>query len=132
MKLQIKLIKSLATGEIICVNAGHEYPAIKRKGGKYELLLSDNCPPLAAMEDTEYPEMTVKLEAGDSLFLYTDGVPEAKSADGTRYGTDKMTEVLSETDGGLNMLLTTLKEDIDRFDDITMLGINYYGSADHA
>ncbi|MBO6231896.1 MAG: SpoIIE family protein phosphatase [Ruminiclostridium sp.] len=128
-------ILSISSGELICANAGHEYPALKRKDGKFELLEEDNCPPLAAMEDLEFDDMVLMLNEGDALFLYTDGVPEAKNAEGERFGLEKMIDVLNDNIG--NDLVTTLsvmkKEiddfngDKDPFDDVTMMGLKYFG-----
>lgn len=128
-------ILTLSSGEMHCVNAGHEYPAIKRANGKFELLVGDNCPPLAAMENIDFIEETITLSKGDCLFLYTDGVPEAKNADGARFGTDKMLEVLNDhKEGDMVATLTDLKKEIDDFtgimdpfDDVTMMGLRYNG-----
>ena len=104
-------------------------------GGKYELIISDHCPPLASMEDLEYEDETIMLEPGDSLFLYTDGVTEAKNSLGKHLGTKKMLEILNAApDLAPHELLTGLKDLIDdfargtdTFDDITMMCINYLG-----
>lgn len=109
-------ILTLSTGQLICANAGHEYPAIRHKDGKYELIISDHCPPLAAIEDIEYEDETIDLLPGDSLFLYTDGVPEAKNAQGKHLGTTKMLEILNAApDLAPYDLLTGLKDLINDF-----------------
>lgn len=128
-------VLTISTGELISSNAGHEYPALCRKDGSYELIKCDNMPPLATVEDIGYIDETIRLKPGDKLFLYTDGVPDAKSSDGTRFGTDKMIEILNR-DRSLSPeeTLKALKSDIDEFtgnldpfDDITMLGFKYKG-----
>ena len=78
-----------------------------------------------------YREYTLELRAGDTLFVYTDGVPEATDADNAMYGTGRMLEVLNrERDASPEMLLQAVKRDITlfsgdvtQFDDITMLAI---------
>lgn len=128
-------ILTISTGELISVNAGHEYPAIKRKDGSYTVLEGVNDPPVAAMEDMQYDELTLTLNPGDSLFLYTDGVPEAKSSDGKRFGLDAMVEALdegSELSAAETVMLVKHKIDAfagkgDPFDDITMMCLNYFG-----
>ena len=122
-------ILEISTGTLTVCNAGHEYPVLRRSGGDYELVESDNLPPLATMEEMEYEDVTITLNAGDELFLYTDGVPEAKSSSGKRFGTDKMLEVLNGSkDTSIKDQLKNLKSEIDSFtgggdpfDDITML-----------
>ena len=124
----------ISTGKLTYSNAGHEYPAIKRAGGQYELIVGDNDPPIAAMEDMLYEDTKTVLEPGESLFLYTDGVPEAKSAEGKRFGTDRMLEILNaNADKTAEELLKTLKNEVDMFsgddlfDDVTMMCLNYFG-----
>ena len=124
-------ILTLSTGKLISANAGHEYPALRRKGGDYELIVSDHQPPLAAIENIEYYDETVILNDGDELFLYTDGVPEAKAPDGTRFGIPRMTAALNRNKVMQpDRLLADLKEEIDRFtgdndlfDDVTMMSV---------
>lgn len=124
-----------STGELLYANAGHEYPVFRRKDCDFALIESENCPPLAIDSSITYTCYMEVLEKGDSLFLYTDGVPEAKGADHTRYGTDRMLDVLNRNkDCEPDELIKALKADIDefvgdtdQFDDITMMGLNYKG-----
>ena len=74
-------------------------------------------------------------KAGDELFLYTDGVPDAKNASGERFGTDRMIETLNkyksksteELIKSLKSEIDTFRGEVDPFDDITMLGVKYFG-----
>ena len=126
-------VLTLSTGNLICANAGHEYPVLKRNGKNFTLLVSDHCPPLAAMEDLQFENRTIQLQAGDELFLYTDGVTEAKSVSGERFGMDRMIETLNNNkELSPKKLLKKIKQEIDTFtggcdpfDDITMLGLRY-------
>ncbi|MBO6107795.1 MAG: SpoIIE family protein phosphatase [Eubacterium sp.] len=128
-------IMTVSTGEVISSNAGHEYPAISRSGGAYELIKTDNMPPLATMEGLEYVDERFRLGPGDKLFLYTDGVPEAKSSDGSRYTIERMIGLLNR-DIALSPdeVIKDMKNDIDNyvgdtepFDDITMMSISVSG-----
>ena len=128
-------VLELTSGNLICCNAGHEYPALKRAGGEYVLLEADNFPPLATMEDMEYEDEMITLAPGDSIFLYTDGVPEAKNAAGKRFGTDRMIAELNRNkELSPKELLTVMKKQVDDFtgemdpfDDVTMLCVDYFG-----
>lgn len=128
-------ILTLSTGELIYSNAGHEYPAVRHGNEKFKLIEGDNCPPLGAMEGLEFFDETINLDLNDALFLYTDGVPEAKSESGERFGLDRMLEFLNEySDAGLVPTLTDMKKSIDDFngnkdpfDDVTMMGLKYFG-----
>ena len=128
----------LRTGEIQYVNAGHEYPAIGKPGEGFEVIKGENCPPLGAMEDMEFIDESVTLVPGGKLFLYTDGVPEAKNSEGARFGMDAMTVSLNKSlDNSAAELVhnvgTDVNEfvgDLDPFDDITMMCVNYLGRSD--
>ena len=128
-------ILTLSDGTLISSNAGHDFPAILRGSGDYIITTEDNMPPLATVEDLEYTDDTIQLEKGDRLFLYTDGVPEAKSEEGERFGLERMMDVLNR-DKSLSpeQLLTMMKHEIDTFtgdiapfDDITMMSVRYDG-----
>ena len=126
-------ILDLKTGLMRCANAGHEYPVLMRAGGDYELLKDRHGLVLGAMEGIRMKEYEIRLESGDRLFIYTDGVPEAFSEDKRQYGTDRITQQLNALKGGSQkQILTGMLEDIRRFagdeeqfDDITMLGMTY-------
>lgn len=124
-------IYEISTGRLVAANAGHEYPAIRRADGSFELFKDKHGFVLAGMENTRYQEYELQLDPGDTLFVYTDGVTEATDAETVLYGTDRMLEALNrQGDCGPKELLSALKADIDRFvgkapqfDDITMLGL---------
>ncbi len=126
-------ILNLKTGQMCCANAGHEYPAIKRAGGSYELLKDKHSLALAAMPMTKAIEYEIQLEPGDRIFVYTDGVAEALNENTEQYGTDRMLETLnSTTDLSITQTLPVLSESLenfkgkaDQFDDITMLGFEF-------
>ena len=124
-------ILEIYTGKLACANAGHEYPAIMRKGGSFELYKDKHGFVLAGMEGSKYREYELVLSAGDRLFVYTDGVAEATDSNNNLYGTDRMIDALNNAkDLSSRELLESLHKDIDsfvgladQFDDITMLSI---------
>lgn len=126
-------ILEISTGKMWCANAGHEYPAIMRKNGNFELYRDKHGFVLAGMENVRYREYELELKAGDRLFVYTDGVPEATDSSNTLYGTDRMLCALNQAkDGSCSQLLDALHRDVDafvgeadQFDDITMLCLEY-------
>ncbi len=128
-------ILDIRTGLVTYVNAGHEYPIISMNESSVEVIEKDNCPPLAAMEDTEFEVETIQMKKGDNLFLYTDGVPEAKATDGSRFGMDRLVETLKRYEGkSPEYIVTNLKNEIDAFqpkddpfDDVTIMSIVWKG-----
>ena len=128
-------ILEISTGKVISANAGHEYPAIKRADGKFELLKSKHSPAVATMEGMKFREVEFTLNRGDILYIYTDGVAEATNAYEELYGTDRMIDALNKkADAPIDEILAEVKKDVDdftgdapQFDDITMLGLRYFG-----
>ena len=128
-------ILDVKTGFVQYCNAGHEYPIIDLHGDKVEVIHNDNCPPLAAMENTEFINESVQLKNGDSLFLYTDGVPEAKSAGGERFGMDKLVEILErnknsspeQTVADVKREVDAFQPENDPFDDVTIMSVVWKG-----
>lgn len=122
-------IYEISTGKLRAANAGHEYPAVKRAGGSFELFRDKHGFVLAGMENARYWEYEMELREGDMLFVYTDGVPEAMDAENRLYGTERMLRALNGApQAGPEELLRLVREDMGRFageapqfDDITML-----------
>ena len=130
-------ILEISSGIIVCANAGHEYPAIYRNGGSFELYKDKHGFVLGGMEGIRYKEYELQLEKGDKLFLYTDGVPEATDSHKELFGTDRMLDALNaKPDGSPQELLkevhdavSAFVQEAEQFDDITMLCLEYKGTA---
>ena len=128
-------IIDLNTGDMRCANAGHEYPMIMRAGEGYSLFKDKHGLALAAMEDVRFSEYEMKLNPGDKLFVYTDGIPEAIDPQEQQYGTDRlMVKLNAMQDAPMTEVLPAVRADVaafagkaEQFDDITMLGFCYYG-----
>lgn len=125
----------LKTGKGTAANAGHEHPVIRRANGKYELVEYKHSPPVATMRKLKFRDHEFELNPGDSLFVYTDGVPEATNSENELYGTDRMLEALNkDADASCEDILKNVSAGIDefvagaeQFDDITMLCFKYFG-----
>lgn len=124
-------IYTISTGEIVASNAGHEYPIVRHGDGSFELMKDRHGFVIGGMPGLKYKDYTFKLEPGDALFLYTDGVPEATDSSGNMFGTDRLLTALNRNP---NCTSTELLEQVDadvksfvgmasQFDDLTMLAI---------
>ena len=128
-------ILDLVTGLMRCANAGHEYPVLMRAGESYELYRDPHSMALAVIPDLTFKDYELRLNPGDRLFVYTDGVPEAINEAEQEYGTDRLVEKLNTVktlpqQNTLNAILQDLNEfkgKADQFDDITMIGFTYLG-----
>lgn len=65
------------TGRLVYCNAGHPTGVIKKADGD-TVLLPANSPLVGAFEGIEYHEDELTIDCGDELFLYTDGLVEAR------------------------------------------------------
>ena len=130
-------ILDLASGVITAVNAGHEYPVLKSGGKGFELLRDKHGFVVGVSPKTKFTEYEIRLAPGDRLFLYTDGVPEAQTADKHMFGMERMVAALNEVpDAPPEQVLAHVRAAVDRFihgakqfDDLTMLCLEYRGSA---
>ena len=110
-------------------NAGHNYPVLQRKNRPCELIEKVHGLFLAGMEFTRYKQDEIKLEPGDRLLLYTDGVTEAHNSENELYGTERLEMIMeSRKDEPGEKLLESILSDIEdyaeetpQFDDITMV-----------
>ena len=87
------------TGEIQYVNAGHNPPYILKANGSVEVLPNSTNICLGVIEDYQYKGETIKLETGDCIVTFTDGVTEACSPSEELYGETRLEELL-RTHGG--------------------------------
>ncbi len=130
-------IIDLSTGHMMCANAGHEYPMIQRGDADYELYEDTHSPLLGLKKKLTLSEYELKLEPGDTIFVYTDGIPEAVNANEEVYGLERLKSALNKNrEASMEGILSTVTEDIEKFttdteqfDDITMLGFRYLGPA---
>lgn len=128
-------VLDLKTGVITASNAGHEYPVIKEAGKDYKLIKDTHGFVIGGIPGMKYTDYEIKLNPGDELFVYTDGVPEATNADKELFGTANMLTALNEKAcGEPKENISTVKASIDafvkdatQFDDITMLNLVYMG-----
>ncbi len=128
-------ILELSTGKLTAANAGHEYPALKRADGSFELFKDKHGLVIGAMPDIRYREYELQLEPGDKLFVYTDGVPEASDAENKMFGTQRMLDALNGApEASPEQLLRQVRRAVDefvkdaqQFDDLTMLCVEYKG-----
>ena len=128
-------ILEISTGKLTAANAGHEFPAIRRKNGHFELYKDKHNFVLGGMEGVPYKEYDLHIAPGDKLFVYTDGVPEATAADGEMFGTERMILALNTCGdkspeailGGIRNAVDTFVGDAEQFDDLTMMCLEYRG-----
>jgi sigma-B regulation protein RsbU (phosphoserine phosphatase) len=121
---------SLKTGELTFVNAGHNPPFVCHTDGAETLKVTPGFV-LGGLEGIKFSEGQTKLQTGEVLFLYTDGLTEASNIDGQMFGKDRVIKALDDDQAqNVQSLVMTLKNDVDsfvgkaeQFDDMTMLAL---------
>jgi sigma-B regulation protein RsbU (phosphoserine phosphatase) len=84
----------ISTGEMRYVNAGHNPPYLVKADGSVEVLPHSNNICMGVTEGFPYQESTLKLERGDMLVTFTDGVTEAENTQKALLGFEHLLELL--------------------------------------
>lgn len=125
-------VLDLPTGHLRYCDAGHDAPFIM-ENGQWKM---ENCEahlPIGVFNDVKYGMQEVSLQPDSTIFLYTDGLTEAKNAERKQFGLERIQSVLNAcTDKAPKEILAEVTQAINGFvkdaeqsDDLTMLAIRY-------
>ncbi|WP_303871003.1 PP2C family protein-serine/threonine phosphatase [Acetobacterium wieringae] len=123
-------IINVKTGVFQWCDAGHDPAIIWKKDGQVEMLTGKKGFVCAGIETAKYKMNESKIEKGDIIYLYTDGIPEANNTKKEFYGLERLqTLVAAKKEHDIKALCADILADVDefadrepQFDDITMLG----------
>lgn len=129
-------VLDLPTGHLRYCNAGHELPIMVRtQNSKAEISNLEAMPnlPVGLFEDFEYEMQTMQMQPGSALFLYTDGLTEARNAKGKLFGRDRVGQMIAEagTTNPKQLVETTIGcwqkfiGETEQSDDLTLLALSY-------
>jgi len=119
-------------GNLDYLNAGHPSPLLLRRGEVTEIFTQGSYP-VGLIPNANYVAVREKLEPGDTLVLFSDGVTEAADEEERMYGVPRLTEALAgQHDAPLEQLQKKVIDSVENFargasqaDDITLLFIRY-------
>jgi hypothetical protein len=122
-------VLNIRTGHLIYANAGHEKPLIKHADKDFEIATLKSGFVLAGMPGYKYQNFELQLKPGDTIFTYTDGIPEATNENDEEFGMERLQKVLNESkDDSIRLMCRKVRMAVKefagnapQFDDITML-----------
>ena len=127
-------ILDLPTGHLSYCNAGHDNPILV--GTMLEKLPVEAYLPLGLFEDVRFEKQEMQLPASVTLFLYTDGLTEAKNPESQQFGIRRVMEALAlcrqQKDMTAESMVNTMAHHVHQFidwsaqsDDLTLFAIRY-------
>jgi sigma-B regulation protein RsbU (phosphoserine phosphatase) len=123
-------------GHLEFINAGHPSPFLIRNGVAEEAFTEGSFP-VGLVPEAEYTAVCLKLEPGDTLVLFSDGVTEAMDPDDQLYGVPRLKQVLTGlAECPLEEIQKCVLESVENFargahqaDDLTLLVVRYRATA---
>jgi phosphoserine phosphatase RsbU/P len=132
-------ILNTRTGDIIYSNGGHNPPYIVTSSGNVSPLDAEPGPIVGALEGITYHSSKAVLQPRDSIFLYTDGVPEAMDKSQSFFTAARLEEGLHGIAGekvreatmGIMDRVVAFCNGAEQSDDVTLMMIRYHGKPVH-
>ena len=129
-------ILNVRTGKVVYSNGGHNPPYIVTREGICNPLENTKGIALGVMEDAIFESKTIVIEKEDLLFPYTDGVTEAINQNEELFSEKRLENVLTLCRAmtamavveKINRNVEAYTEDMEQFDDIAMLAIEFFGT----
>lgn len=119
------------TGQMSIANAGHEPPLLIPADGSPIVAIEGGGRMLGMSSPLDLPEIEVELAHGDRFLLYTDGVTDAMTTSGERFGRDRMLATIEGARGGsahdivaaLSSAVSGFCEGVVPADDVTVVAV---------
>ena len=118
-----------STGKLDFINGGHEPPVIISPGG-IKTWLRPTGPAVGLQPNVDFDVKQITLAAGQTLFIYTDGVIDAQNRAGEVFSKNRLMKLLEDSSDSAESLITDLKTRIEahtvgenQFDDITIMAL---------
>ena len=130
-------ILNTRSGEFAYSNAGHYLPYLIGKDGTLAVPDPTGGMALGVLEEATFSVKQIRVEPGNSLFFYTDGVTEAMDHQNNLYGEPRLEKVLRRThnQSPTDIIQRTIDDvrsyagDAPQADDITLLALRYSPSS---
>ena len=124
-------ILDLGSGAIDYASAGHDSPFLLGGSTGLRRLITEGGPPLGTIDEFRYPIDHDRIELGEVLLLFTDGVTEAENGERTLYSSERLAKALATVQTfDARRVVAAVIDDVSRFiggaeqaDDMTLLAV---------
>ena len=125
-------VLNLPSGRLRYCNAGHDAPIILSADGVNQLPVKANLP-AGLFDDFKYEIQETVISEGSTIFLYTDGLTEARDTNRSQFGLQRVMQALNQCrDGSPQEIISYMTDQVQAYaggeeqsDDLTMLAIRY-------
>lgn len=127
-------VLDMSSGRLTYCNAGHNPPYILKADSTIEILPTNPNIPVGVFNEYKYENQETKLQPGDVIFLYTDGLTEAENDNAELYSEKRLTMCLKniKNNAETKEIVDCVQKDVinhvenaDQSDDLTMMAIKY-------
>jgi sigma-B regulation protein RsbU (phosphoserine phosphatase) len=126
-------VLNLKTGILNYCNAAHTSTILLKNNGETEELGQSHGLPLGLYPDKEYSDSKIKIEKGDTLILFTDGITELQDHQQNMFGIERFKETvrkcshypLPEMADKIQQSLEEFRGEVKQIDDISLLILRY-------
>lgn len=131
-------VLEIRTGALRIASAGHGAPVHVAQGNPPRLIELPRGLVIGPLAEANYRSDSARLDPGDVLLLYSDGVTEAMDPGGALYGEERMVACLAKqhAEESAVEIVHRIQADVAKFargaeqsDDITIMALRYYGAA---
>ncbi len=128
-------VMEIDTGQVTIAQAGHPAPILLRKDCNIAEALGDGGMPVGLISDAIYGTIECRLQPGDRLFIYSDGMIECQNNAGVFYGSERLLREIERSKNiSIENLDTVFSDNIDEWneterydDDVSMVIFEYTG-----
>jgi sigma-B regulation protein RsbU (phosphoserine phosphatase) len=119
-------------GTLHYINGGHDSPLLVGANGEIKTKLTPTGPAVGMMPDMDFEIGQIRIEPGDLLMTFSDGVTDARSPERDRFTPQRLSDLLTQAQPipSAESLLSKIRAELqahidtaDQFDDITMLAV---------
>jgi sigma-B regulation protein RsbU (phosphoserine phosphatase) len=126
----------LISGEFAYCNAGHPRPFILRNNNQIEEFNTTHGFPIGVRKNQKYVETIVKLNPGETIIAYTDGITEEVDKTGAFFGKERLYTVIQSNNSATpEKFVKEVLKNLEKFrgkkeiyDDTTILALKYLGN----